>query len=129
MWAGEDDDDDQADRGRTSGMSSDSRAWRQAGLLAPGLAAIMLLAAACGGGRASTGSVKPRGQITVQQLDSFAACMRGHGLSNFRRVHARARLPRLPGAVHRRRLPDQADPARQHRYELAAVPGCREDMQ
>jgi hypothetical protein len=109
-------------------MSSDSRAWRQAGLLALGLAAIMLLAAACGG-KASTRSGKRKGQITVQQLDSFAACVRGHGLSNFRRVHARARLPRLPGAVHRRRLPDQADPARQHRYELAAVPGCREDMQ
>jgi hypothetical protein len=46
------------------------------------LAGVALLAAACSGsgnGGASSG----QGGITVQKIDSFAACMRGHGVANF----------------------------------------------
>jgi hypothetical protein len=53
-----------------------------AGLFVLGLATVSLIAA-CSGGQAGTDSVKPKGQITVQELDSFAACVRGHGVVNF----------------------------------------------
>jgi hypothetical protein len=48
------------------------------------LAGIALLAAACGGGGSSpAGSSAHRGQLTAQNIDAFAQCMRSHGLANF----------------------------------------------
>jgi len=44
---------------------------------------IAFSAAACSGTRPSGGSANPKGQITVQELDSFATCVRGHGVPNF----------------------------------------------
>lgn len=53
----------------------------RAGLLAAVLAGVALLATGCGGGKAGA-SGGPAG-FTVQKMDSFAACMRGHGVANF----------------------------------------------
>lgn len=52
--------------------------------LAAVLAGLALLAPACGGGGSAKadGGGGPGG-FTVQKLDSFAACMRGHGVPNF----------------------------------------------
>jgi hypothetical protein len=75
------------------------------------IAIIMLLTAACGG-KASTGSTRPNGQITVQELDSYAACMRSRG------------HPGYPGPDGAARVPDPPIAAGQHRPELVAVPGC-----
>lgn len=52
--------------------------------LAAAIVAIAPLAAACGSGdsSASTPTTNPA-QLTAQRLDSFAACMRGHGVANF----------------------------------------------
>lgn len=52
---------------------------------APGLAVlplIALLAVACSGSPSAAPSASP-GPGNVQQLDVFAACMRGHGVQNF----------------------------------------------
>lgn len=57
---------------------------RRAGVLAAILAGVALLAAACGGsGTPNAGASSGPGAITVQKIDSFAACMRGHGVANF----------------------------------------------
>jgi len=51
-------------------------------LAAAGLAGAALLAAACSGSPLAAPSASP-GPGNVQQLDVFAACMRGHGVLNF----------------------------------------------
>ena len=56
------------------------RLRRAAGLAT--LALTALLAAACGGSPSAALSASP-GPGNVQQLDVFAACMRGHGVLNF----------------------------------------------
>jgi hypothetical protein len=57
---------------------------RRAGVLAAVLAGVALLAAACGGGSTPNGAANSGpGGVTVQKIDSFAACMRGHGVANF----------------------------------------------
>lgn len=57
---------------------------RRAGVLAAILAGVALLAAACGGsGTPNAGASSGPGAITVQKIDSFAACMRSHGVANF----------------------------------------------
>jgi hypothetical protein len=42
-----------------------------------------VLAAACSGGSHTSGSSGSSGQITVQQVDAFAQCMRSHGVPGF----------------------------------------------
>jgi hypothetical protein len=66
-------DDSTVGRGRRA-------ASRRPMALAGALAAVALLAAACGGG--SPGS-RPGGPGLAQQLAEFARCMRGHGEPNF----------------------------------------------
>jgi hypothetical protein len=57
---------------------------RRAGVLAAVLAGVALLAAACSGsGTPNAGASSGPGAITVQKIDSFAACMRSHGVANF----------------------------------------------
>ena len=46
------------------------------------LAGTALLATACGGAAKAAPAAHP-GQITVQEMDSFAACMRTHGEPDF----------------------------------------------
>ncbi len=53
-----------------------------AALIPAGLALTVLLAAACGGAHPAGPTASP-GPGNVQQLDVFAACMRGHGVLNF----------------------------------------------
>lgn len=61
-----------------------SPARLRASLVLPAaVAAVALLAAGCGGGAAKAGASNGPGGITVQKMDSFAACMRGHGVPNF----------------------------------------------
>jgi hypothetical protein len=50
---------------------------------AAALAGIALLAGACGGGSHPGGSSSRPGAGSVQQMDAFARCMRGHGEPNF----------------------------------------------
>lgn len=63
------------------------RPWpraRRAGVLAAVLAGVALLASACGGnGTPNAAAGSGPGGVTVQKIDSFAACMRGHGVANF----------------------------------------------
>ena len=61
------------------------RLSRSASLAA--LAVTALLATACGGGSPSAAPSTGRGLPTVQQLDSFASCVRGHGAPNFYFTH------------------------------------------
>ena len=57
---------------------------RRAGVLAVVLAGVVLLAAACSGsGSPQAGASSGPGAITVQKIDSFAACMCSHGVANF----------------------------------------------
>jgi hypothetical protein len=57
---------------------------RRAGVLAAALAAVALLAAGCSGsGSPQAGASSGPGAVTVQKIDSFAACMRSHGVANF----------------------------------------------
>ena len=51
------------------------------------LALTALLATACGGGSPSDAPSAGHGLPTVQQLDSFASCVRGHGVPNFYFTH------------------------------------------
>lgn len=51
------------------------------------LAAITVLAAACGGGGSSGAGSSSGSGVTVQKIDSFAACMRGHGVPDFYLSH------------------------------------------
>jgi hypothetical protein len=51
-------------------------------LIPAALALTALLAAACGGSHPAQSGASP-GRGNVQQLDVFAACMRGHGVLNF----------------------------------------------
>jgi hypothetical protein len=60
-----------------------ARRQAPAGLLAAALAGAVLLTAGCGGGTANAGASNGPGGVTVQKVDSFAACMRGHGVPNF----------------------------------------------
>jgi hypothetical protein len=53
-----------------------------AALIPAVLALTALLAAACGGAHPAGSTASP-GAGNVQQLDVFAACMRGHGVLNF----------------------------------------------
>jgi hypothetical protein len=68
------------------------RPWpraRRACVLAAGLAGVAPLAAACtGGGSSQGGSGGGPGGVTVQKIDSFAACMRSHGVANFYLSHS-----------------------------------------
>jgi hypothetical protein len=57
---------------------------QRAGALAATLAGVALLAAACSGsGSPSAGASSGPGAVTVQKMDSYAACMRSHGVANF----------------------------------------------
>lgn len=58
-------------------------AWLRTGRLAAVVAGITLLIAACGGGSHSAGSGSSSGQLTAQNLDAFAQCMRSHGVPDF----------------------------------------------
>ena len=51
------------------------------------LAGAALLATGCGGGPSSAATGAGRGLPTVQQLDSFASCVRGHGVPDFYFTH------------------------------------------
>ena len=53
-----------------------------AALIPAALAGTVLLAAACSGAHPAGSTASP-GPGNVQQLDVFAACMRGHGVLNF----------------------------------------------
>jgi hypothetical protein len=57
-------------------------ALTRAALLPVALAGAMLLAIACSGSHPARSAASP-GAGSVQQLDVFAACMRGHGVLNF----------------------------------------------
>jgi hypothetical protein len=60
------------------------RRARRACVLSAVLAGVALLAAACSGnGSSQAGASSGPGGITVQKMDSFAACMRSHGVANF----------------------------------------------
>jgi hypothetical protein len=73
-----DKDDQKNDRGpRPDG----TRLWRAAAVVAA-LAATGLLAAACGGSQAP-GSGPSSDQNLAAELDSFASCMRSHGVASF----------------------------------------------
>ena len=62
---------------------------RRAGVLAAVLAGVTLLAAACsGGGSPNAGSGSGPGGVTAAKMDSFAACMRSHGVANFYFSHS-----------------------------------------
>lgn len=52
-------------------------------VLPAAVAAVALLAAGCGGGSGKPGTGSGPAGLTVQKMDSFAACMRGHGMPNF----------------------------------------------
>ena len=65
----------------TTGRGSQRPGWREARLLAAALAAISLLAAACGG--SSTPAAPSAYQTAYQRELAYAACMRGHGLPSF----------------------------------------------
>lgn len=52
-------------------------------VFAAAAAAVALLAVACSGGAGNPGTGSGPGGITAQKMDSFAACMRGHGVLNF----------------------------------------------
>lgn len=55
---------------------------RAVAVLPAAIAAVALLAAGCSGpGKPAAGSSP--GPFSVQKMDSFAACMRGHGVQNF----------------------------------------------
>jgi hypothetical protein len=56
---------------------------RRASLLAAAAASVALLAAGCGGGRSAAPPGAHPGQRTAQQVDSFALCVRDHGLPGF----------------------------------------------
>ncbi len=60
----------------------------QAALIPAALALAALLATACGGSHPAGSGASP-GPGNVQQLDVFAACMRGHGVPNFYLTNAR----------------------------------------
>jgi hypothetical protein len=51
--------------------------------MAAALAGTALLAASACGGAHSTAPKVSNGQLTAQDVDAFARCMRGHGLPNF----------------------------------------------
>ena len=59
------------------------KARRGAVALAAALAVTGLLAAACGGGASHTGSAPSPGENWAVGLDSFASCMRSHGVPGF----------------------------------------------
>jgi hypothetical protein len=50
---------------------------------AAAITAVALLAAGCSGGGSGQPSASSPGPFSVQKMDSFAACMRGHGVPNF----------------------------------------------
>jgi hypothetical protein len=57
---------------------------RLAAVLVPAaLAGTMLLAAGCDGGTPAATPRTSTGQLSAAMLDSFAACMRGHGVPDF----------------------------------------------
>jgi hypothetical protein len=68
------------DAGGCCGRGRPRRPWR-AGVLAAGTAGIAMLAAACGGGSAS--SAGPLGRSNLQIAISYANCMRAHGAPNW----------------------------------------------
>jgi hypothetical protein len=57
--------------------------WVKAVWPAVAAAAATLLAAGCSGGSGQPGTASNGDPFTVQKMDSFAACMRGHGLPDF----------------------------------------------
>jgi hypothetical protein len=61
------------------------------------ITAITLLAAGCGGSAKPAASSSP-GPFSVQKMDSFAACMRGHGVLNFY-FSAKSSIPDSDGMV------------------------------
>lgn len=63
------------------GRGSQRPGWREARLLAVALAAVSLLAAACGG--SSTPPAPSAYQTAYQRELAYAACMRAHGLPGF----------------------------------------------
>jgi hypothetical protein len=56
---------------------------RRVATLAAAAAGVALLAAACGGGRPAAAPSANPGQLTAQQVDAFALCVRDHGMPGF----------------------------------------------
>jgi hypothetical protein len=66
-----------------TGGSRHCRAGLQQLVVVAVLAGAAVLAAACSGGSHTTGSGTGSGQLTVQEVDAFAQCVRSHGVPNF----------------------------------------------
>ena len=62
------------------------------------LAGVALLVAACGGGPQQPGPATGSAQNLSQQLDAYASCVRGHGVSGFYITRA-GTAPPSPGTV------------------------------
>jgi hypothetical protein len=73
------DDDMNAD----TGGSRHCRAGLQRLVAVAVLTGAAVLAAACSGGSHTTGPSTSSGQLTVQEVDAFAQCMRSHGVPSF----------------------------------------------
>jgi hypothetical protein len=69
--------------GRPQQPGGRQRAGRLAAALVPAALAGTILLAACGGGSPEATPAASHGLPTVQMLDSFATCMRSHGVPNF----------------------------------------------
>jgi hypothetical protein len=79
--------DDQAKSNTNRPRPGVARPWRTAAVAAA-MALTALLAAACGGGGShAPGSGSSPGQNLAVALDSFASCMRSHGLPSFYFTH------------------------------------------
>lgn len=74
-----DDDDQKTDQAPRVG---NARLWRVVTVVAA-LAVTGLLATACGGGSDAAGSGSSSGQNLATELDSFASCVRSHGVPGF----------------------------------------------
>lgn len=70
-------------RALVSEVTRPRRSVRVSAALPAAVAAIALLAAGCGGGSGTPDASSSPGPFSVQKMDSFAACMRSHGVQNF----------------------------------------------
>lgn len=82
-----------------TGNTSDRRRWPGRRRAFVSMAAIGLLAAACGGGGSPAASASPFGPaaMTAEAL-AYAKCMRSHGITNFPDPSGQGRGPMFPTA-------------------------------